>query len=132
MWIDIAGIFTIYGVYAGVAYLIFGPDPDDMMKYGQWALVMIGVSLLCTLVWYALGEWGIKPFAPRSTWMAAWFLLLATTLVTAAVVTFLDKDNPVPWLNFLGGFGAYYFASVLFSPAGAKYLIWPAKLIRTW
>jgi hypothetical protein len=127
--IDFAGILLIYGVYAAVTYWIFG---SDVLTIGQYALVMLGASLFCMLAWYAIGEWGIKPYAPVGVWLGTWFFLLVVVLITAAALTIVDAANAEPALYFGGGLGAFYLASVLFSPAGAKYLIWPAKSIRTW
>jgi hypothetical protein len=128
--IDLLGTFLVYGIYAVAIYLIFR---EDLLTSGQFALTMLGISLLCFLAWYAIGEWGIKPYAPVGTWLGVWACLLLVVVASAIAITFyFDAVNAEPGLHFGGGIGAFYLTSVLFSPAGGKFLIWPAKSIRTW
>jgi hypothetical protein len=127
--IDFAGILLTYCVYAGITYAVY---QDDILGLGEYSLIMVGASLFCMLAWYALGEWGIKPWASSGVWLGTWFFLLAVVAATATVIYFLDYPNSDPYLLFGGGIGAYYLASVLFSPAGAKYRIWPAIHVRSW
>jgi hypothetical protein len=121
--------------------LIYGQDRlfiGDIIDYFPW--IVLGVSLLASLAWYVTGEWGIRPHASVGVWYTVWFVLLALVVVTAAVVaiyepTYFQKDSDIDtywWLHLAGGIGFYYLSSVLFSPSSAKYLIWPAKYIRTW
>lgn len=141
-FIDLAFVSLLYALYAGVAIWIYGVEQLSGDDRDIYPLVALGVSLLAFLAWYVLGEWGIKATASRVTFYALWWVLLAVILVTAAVVSFLElgeagKDAHSSWvayplLHFVGAVGAYYAASVLFSPRGATYLIWPSHRVRTW
>jgi len=136
--IDIAFMILIYGIYFAAVDLIYtqevvlgGEHPD----YFPW--IVLGVSLMANLTWYVIGEWGVRPNASVAVFYTAWFVLLALIVTAAALaavfepLTFLDVVS-YPWLNFVGGLGAYYLASVLFSPNSAKFLIWPSKIVRNW
>jgi hypothetical protein len=131
---DLAGILLIYAVYAAVTVLLYDLDSFFTDSPPIWPIVMLLCSLIGMLIWYALGEWVIRPNAPSTTWYGTWFLLLALILGCACYVTFEEFKLPdsYPWLHFLGGVGAYYLSSVLFSPLFAKYRLWPSRLIRKW
>ena len=138
--IDLAGILIVYSVYAVNTVLIYGLDRFTGDELARLPLEMLCISLGCTLLWYALGEWVIRPTAPSGTWYAVWFLLLAIIVGAAAYITFAEGREALvhsdaeahPWLHFVGGVGYYYVASVLFSPTFAKFRIWPARHVRKW
>jgi hypothetical protein len=133
---DIAGILLIYALYATVTVLMYGPDSFTESAPPVWPIVMLACSLAGTLFWYLLGEWVIRPNASGTAWYGTWFALLALILGCACYVAYMElSETPAdwnPWLHFLGGAGAYYFSTVLFSPLFGKYHIWPARLVRKW
>lgn len=139
-FIDLAGILIVYSVYAVNTVLVYGLYRFTGDELARWPLIMLAVSLGCALIWYALGEWVVRPTAPSGTWYATWAVLLAVIIGTAAWISFAETREALlhsdaeshPWLHFLGGAGYFYLASVLFSPTFAKFRIWPAKLIRSW
>lgn len=158
--IDLAFIVLIYCVYMAIVVLVYGPEhvltPPERVDLDSFPWIVLGSSFLAMLAWYVIGEWGIKPHAGVGAWYATWLLLLALVAVAAFVVSFyfepvaikaiqtvndasgtVDTAGPstipiYPWLNVLGAIGFFYLGCVLFSPANAKFLIWPSKHIRTW
>jgi len=131
---DFTFIFLIYAVYFVITLVVAYLQGDIAMEeaWSALSLAVLGVSLLCAVVWYVIGEWIMRPSTSRASWYILWFILLLATLGTALAVVIFE---PVPDLNlvyFLGGAGAYYLATMLFSPFHAKYLIWPSIHIRTW
>jgi hypothetical protein len=136
--INFPGILAIYLIYGGIIYAAY---QDTLLSDGQYALVMMAVSLFCTLAWYVIGEWGIKPWAHTRIKLAIWCVLLAIIVIIAGVtimmwstfwpLSFFARDVDLMIL-FAGGIGSYYLSSVLFSPPGVKHLIWPAVIIRKW
>jgi len=132
---DIGGILLIYAVYAVAIVLAYDIDLSD-----PWPFIMLLCSLGGMLLWYILGEWVIRPNAAGKVWCGTWFILLALIVGCACYVWFMEEADKAFidlaegnwWLHFAGGAGAYYVSSVLFSPTFAKYLIWPARIIRKW
>ena len=98
------------------------------------------VSFVCTLLWFALGEWVIRGWSPTSTWYVTWLVLLILIVASAIYLAYLgprgDTAGPVNYtvLSYYLGFGVlwFYLSTVLFSPTNAKFAIWPAKLLRRW
>jgi len=133
---DLAGIFLIYALYAVLTVWLYDMDLSAWQPADIWPIDMLAGSLLGMLLWYVLGEWVIRPHASATTWYGTWFALLALILGWACFVFIMESQdtsaNPNPWLHFLGGAGFFYLASVLFSPLFAKYLIWPAVIVRKW
>jgi hypothetical protein len=141
--IDFAAILLIYGIYGVITVLVYGQDQftgENGSDVAYLPLAMIGISLFCALIWYAMGAWGIKPTAPPLQWIAVWVLLLAVVAISAATITMMEgarmhndtNADSNPWLHFCGGMGFFYLATMLFSPTACKFFIWPSKLIRTW
>ena len=135
--LDFMLIFVVYVLYLAVTLIVSLTATGDMAEaMSGSSLAVVGVSLLCALAWYVLGEWGIRSWASLATWYSLWFLLLVVILVTAAVMQFVTSlalpDTGMNVTMFLGGAGFYYLATILFSPFHAKFLIWPSKHIRNW
>lgn len=141
MLIDVAGILAIYILYLIATVMLYGVERFSGDAIETLPLVMVGVSLACTLCWYALGEWVIRPFASAGTWYAVWALLLMIVVATASYVSFREgvlanlpghtDAETFTWLHFVGGIGSYYLSSVFFSPTFAKFRIWPASHVRS-
>ena len=151
--LNLIGILALAAVYALAIYFLI---PDDVLGYTgklnvhdqaayiqsfrDYMSVVAGVAVLCSLTWFVLGGWGIKPWAPARTWYLSWFSLLLLILLTATVLCFVRLDGAAPGpvspqvasFYFLGGVAYFYLASVFFSPTHAMYLIWPSRLIRRW
>jgi hypothetical protein len=154
--IDFLKIFAFYGVYWALIYLmieyelpgslgvIFSKDnqpvafsrvSDDL---NEWLLVVMGASLVCCLFWYALGEWGLKPYSTKhSTWVLLWVALLAVVLIAGSLAAWMGpqpSDNNgsliLALLYFLGGAGFYYIATVFSSPVNTKFVVPGSKLLR--
>lgn len=133
---DFAGIFLIYALYATVMVWLYDPESFLGDDPPMWPIYMWIGSFALTLLWYVLGEWVIRPHAVNLTWYSTWFGLLALVFCSACLVSLMEagdssqKLTPYPMLHFVGGIGAYYLSSVLFSPLFGKYKIWPAGLVR--
>lgn len=135
--LDFMLIFAVYVVYLAVTLIVSLTATGDMAEAMSGAsLGVVGVSLLCALVWYVLGEWSIRSWASLATWYSLWFLLLLVIVAVAAVMQFVGSwklpDTGMNVTMFVGGAGFYYLATMLFSPFHAKFLIWPSKHIRNW
>jgi len=157
---EIIGALLLYGVFF-VAIWVFrdqvdpvllgtGIDPggenanvlvrllDNFQLYGS---IVLGVSLVCFLIWYAMAASAIRPTAPNSTYLLVWFLLFVVILASAGIVYWvstgqldaISKDylpEYVAGFYFGAGLLLYYAASVFFSPLHARYRIPPAKYVR--
>lgn len=150
---DLILILVIYGIYSAAIYLLSVNSVLDSLgvastrqdiantlndEFAMWSFIVMGVSLVCMLAWYVLGEWGIKAHrASSGTYWLTWLILLVIVLGVAFVAYF---EGPQPDTNayvlalfyFGGGFLFYYFASVFCSPINAKYLIPPSRQVRSW
>lgn len=131
---DAAGILLLYALYAAITVLLYGVNSFTSDEPTVWPLLMLAGSLVGIALWYVLGEWVIRPNASDTTWYGTWVALLALVILWACYVSYREmKDTPANsyyLLHFVGGIGAYYVASVLFSPPFAKFLIWPARFVR--
>ncbi|HTD54674.1 MAG TPA: hypothetical protein VK670_04790 [Silvibacterium sp.] len=131
---DLVFILVIYIVYFAVTWIVamLAGAPEE--AWGEQSLVVLFASLLCTVVWYGVGEWIMRPSTSKGSWYGFWFLLLVVVLGTALLIVILEPlpDVSVEAVFFVGGAGAYYLATMLFSPFHGKYLIWPSMHVRTW
>jgi hypothetical protein len=151
--IDILLILLLYVACAGLIYGMvestWWDDPFLVQVKNKglfhndlwpWLAAIGGLSLLCTLIWYVLGEWG--PAANRlsgGSWIAIWFALLLVLIITGTIPAFWGPADDViedgnGWVLVICymffGAGFYYLATVLFSPINTKYIVPPSRLIR--
>lgn len=133
---NITGALVVYALYLIAIVLCYGLDAFTSGEVPVWAIVVLCSSLAAFLLWYVLGEWVIWPDAPKAKWLVTWWLLFIAVGVVAAVVCFREaidqtqNADSYPALHLCGGLGAFYIASVLFSPDFARHRIWPAGLIH--
>ena len=116
-------------------------NADEVLSVVKtYCYTMLGTSFGCVFLWFALGEWAIPPWAPSRTWYLTWCTLLLVIVVTGCVMAFkgprIDPLQPVNstiaayYLAF--GILPFWIATVCFSPVSGKFIVWPAKLVRTW
>ena len=132
-------ITETFGVTAGS---VDGKTTPKAEQYRQdfflWAQVVLGVSLILTVFWYGLGEWGLRAHRiSDGTKLLIWVMLLALELVMVVVAVLqgplADLNAHVPVLIYLAtGVLSFWLATVLFSPLDWKYVPPPAKLLRRW
>lgn len=156
--IDLLWIVVLYAIYFVLVFLIATPEyqvleelevfppllldgtlmtPENFYyQFEGQAQVALGLSLLATLAWYILGQWGPKPHSMKaSAWVLLWMLGVAFALGGGLFIYFY---YPVPSLNgglmlaFLAGSALvfYYLATVLLSPVGVKFIPPGSKLLR--
>jgi hypothetical protein len=157
--IDLLIILVIYAVYFAIIYLITLPDvnlpsqlgvtpalsggqqvaeQDFLDQFNWWAMLVMGVSLVCMLGWYVLVEWAIRPHRATSGTFALTWLILLVIVIATGIIAFMfgpqASENPYVLALFyvLSGVVFFYLASVCCSPTNAKYLIPPARQIRRW
>ncbi len=135
---EVVGILFIYAIYAIAVVLFYDVDISAPENWPIWPLVVWAGSFLAMAIWYVLASVVIAPQQPLRVWAGVWLLLLSLVIIGAAAATYVedfyqtDTFQPNPWLHFVGGVGAYYLASLLFSPLFAKYVVWPARFVRKW
>ena len=155
---DLAAIVLIFVIFFGGLYLIdtqkamtdvFGVTPGVVegktptadqyrQDFFMWSQVVLGVSLILTLMWYGLGEWGLRAHRMGDgSKLLIWVVLLVIelTIVVVAVLSGppADFNAHVPVLIYLAdGVLSFWLATVLFSPLDWKYVPPPAKLLRRW
>jgi hypothetical protein len=138
--IHLAMIVVVYAIFFGLIYMMTtawlqalnvtpkeGEGADYRAAFQKWALVVMVVSLVATIVWYALAEWSFRvavPVAQSKRWI--WFLGLAVVVLGSFAAEFFGPkaslNGHVPTLfYFVGGAGFYYLATALFSPVSYKY-----------
>src|SRR5262245_51792977 len=101
--IDLLWIVVLYAIYWAFLYVAAAPDNQLLEKleifeptlgsgvpmertefYDQfqtWAQLVMGLSLLATVCWYVIGQWGPKPHSTGwSTWLLIWLVGLAVVL----------------------------------------------------
>ena len=127
---DFTFIFLIFAVYFGVSLIVANLAGDMTEAWAQPSLVALAVPLLCAIVWYAIGEWIMRPSTSKASWYTLWILFLLVILGTAIAILILDPEPDLTLVYFIGGAGAYYLATMLFSPFHGKFLIWPSTHIR--
>ncbi len=148
--LNLIGILMVFLLCWLAVYFVMQPDwlpstggQDQAKFFGEfqhYAFTVIGVAFGCTLLWFALGEWAIPPWAPSRTWYLTWFALLLVVLVTGCVmaakgpkVEALDPVNYTIAAYYLAfGVLPFWIATACFSPVSGKFIVWPAKLVRTW
>jgi hypothetical protein len=150
--IHLIGIIVLYALFFGLIYLMAisgqpllqrlnvlpkeGTGEDYRDSFRNWAMIVMGVSLLATLLWYVLAEWGFRVAIPVAQGKRLiWALWLAVTILAAFAAVFFcpaaSINSYIPTLfYFLGGTGFYYLATVLFSPVSYKYTPPGASFLR--
>jgi hypothetical protein len=155
---DLMATILIYGAYFGLLYAVystkalidtFGVSPGavggtvlDGEAYREdfhlWALSVMAVSFVLTLVWYGIGEWGMKSHrVAEGTKLMIWGILLLLTLLAGAGAVSegppAELNSHIPMLiQVLGGSGFFYLATALFSPETCKYVPPGASWFRRW
>jgi hypothetical protein len=150
--IDLIGIVVLYALFFGLIYLMAissqpllqrlnvvpasGSGDEYREGFRNWALIVMAVSLVATLAWYALAQWAFRVAIPvaRSKRLI-WLLWLAVTILAGFAAVFLGPaasvNAHIPALfYFLGGAGFYYLATILFSPVSYKYTPPGASALR--
>lgn len=145
--INAIGMTAIYLLAAGILFLLppsaLGPTGDQdqqlfLETFRHNALNLLYLSFGCAVLWFVLAEWLISAWAELRTRLIAWFALLLVAVAASIYMAYLGpKPGPtdpanytVPTYYILGGVFTFYVASVLFSPANAKFAIWPARHVR--
>ena len=104
--------------------------------FNTWAQIVLYVSGLLALSWYAIGEWGPRSYNTRpGTWLLIWLAMLAVVVAVSLLALFLGpqtSENGFVLALFYIGSGTlfFYIAAVFRSPTATKYLIWPARHAR--
>ena len=145
---DLLFVVLLYAAYAAVIVVLYGPERFTGDTFESLPLVMLGISLACTVLWYVLGQWLLRPNASAGTWYAWWAVLLVVVVAAASYISFHESAianmavpagqtantdaEAIPLLHFLGGVGCFYLATVLFSPIVTRFRIWPARHVRRW
>ena len=151
--IDLGVIVVIYAIYwiliwlaveydlpggLGIAGTAEYADGDKFRAaFNLWAQVVMGVSGLLALAWYAVGEWGLRGHTTTpQTWLLIWFLMQVVVIVVSFLAFFLGpqaSENALILDLFYVGSGTLflYIASVFRSPTATKYLLWPARHVRS-
>jgi len=153
--IDFLKIIVIYGVYWTLIYLaatynvpgslgVIYHSPNGQVANEEtfteplllWAQVVMGTSLLCCLMWYVLGEWGLKPYKTQhGTWVLIWWVLLVVVLLTGILAAFMGPQATengwvLAMFYLLGGAGFYYIATIFCSPVNTKYVVSGSRTLR--
>jgi hypothetical protein len=147
--IDLCCIFALGAVYWALIYLActndvlesLGVTPAVGQTFTQdfsfWAQIGWGVSVLAVLVWYVLGEWGLRATTMSSSgWMVLWVVLLLLVVGTGMTAVFLGPqatENSY-WLGIFyvgGGLIFYWLTTMFFSPVSIK-TIPPGSSLRRW
>lgn len=107
-------------------------------SFELWATCGIVISLLASIGWYALGQWGYN----ISTWKETdkrpiWWLFFLISLIGVALGMLLAKraqeGMALAYLfYFINGALSFYLETALFSPLSFKYTPIGASKIRRW
>jgi len=112
---------------------------DDWREaFRFWANLGITASLVCALIWFALGQWGFSlNYWARAGRRPAWLALLVLALLAAvpgAVLTPTTQE----WGRLSVAFYVanndlvYYLATLFCSPPSYKYTPFGATAVRHW
>jgi len=153
-FMHVAGIAILYSGYFALIYMMAmytepwlqalnvlpmtldGPAYRDSFR--NWALLVMGVSLVATVFWYWLAEAKFCVATPtvhskRTAWAVAFVPLILAGLAAEFLGPKAQGNAYIPRLFFfLGGTGFYYLATLLFSPVSYKYTPLGASKIRAW
>jgi len=149
--VDLMLIVALYALYWFCIYLAVSynlpqqlevtPQPgvdeaDFLASFNYWSQVVMGISLVTALGWYAIGAWGPKPHTTsHTTWTLIWLVGLAVNILAGFGAIWLGpqvSDNLyILALYYLaGGTVFYYLSSMLFSPTNVKFEVVGAKVFR--
>lgn len=153
---DFVLILLVYAICGGLVYAAvvgnwpteLGVQPGkgdtdklltaDEFKDGfqTWAGIVAGISLLCMIVWYVLGEWGPRANKVSAAgWLITWFLLLLVVVLAVLGAFFMgpkasEHGEILVAFYFFTGVFFYFWASVLFSPTSTKYAVPGSRMLR--
>jgi hypothetical protein len=157
---DLLSILVLYGLFWALIYMVALPQYDlgaelevfppvlagggfmDWLEFydsfQSWARLVMALSLVATLGWYVVGQWGPKPHSTKAgTWRLIWLVGLLLVVGGGFAAFWL---GPMPSHNphllaifyLVSGAFFYYAATVLFSPVNVKYAVPGSKWFRRW
>ena len=149
--VDLCCILVLGDVYWAIDFLVYSNLetlgvglPSNLKQFTDdftfWALIVVGVSVLAVLVWYVLGEWGLRSTTMSSSgWTVLWvvlMLLVIGTAVTATILVGTEAAENGNWywvgLFYVGGCLLYYWLTTVFFSAVAVKTIPPGSFLRRW
>jgi len=110
-------------------------DTEFTERFESWAALVAAVSLVCSLGWYVLGEWGPRSKSTGGGWLFAWIGLLLVVLLAVIVAFFWGppaSENGWVLDGFFAAIGLFFFyvATALFSPTNTKYVVPGSTVLR--
>jgi uncharacterized membrane protein YhaH (DUF805 family) len=145
--LSFAFILVVHGIGT---FLFFGkalvqPENEDIsdwvteyIKFAGW--YGISITAIGTILWYIIGQWGIKVIKPddsgkRGIWAGLFIFPLLGTLVSLLVLMSHPVQFGIHWIiifSILIPFLCYWLVTVLLSPISYKYTPLGASKIRYW
>jgi hypothetical protein len=107
-------------------------------EFNDWSLIVMGVTILSVLVWYILGEWGLRSTTMSSGgFLALWLCLLLLVIAGGVCAIFLGPQASdgayILGIWYVGvAIIFYWLLTVLFSPVAVKTIPPLATVIRKW
>jgi hypothetical protein len=134
-------VLTIYGENNWLADRVMPTAgtkvPQWIDNFQQWAIAGIAGSLMVSLLWYVLGQWGFRFNRWGRSYRPIWGLLLILPAILAVLGCLFTKQTieGSTWaygFYFLNNILTFYVGTVLFSAAPVMYVPVGSEYLRPW